>query len=211
MGEFKKINIQFENETLNELVINLNCVFNNNQKNFIDICVGIHKIWEYCRGNYWKAKDNEYYNSYKLLAKFGFDKKAVSRYKACYDKFIDVKSDGLFRLYAVIEEFSPSKLFELLSLSKDTIISLVTQSLITPDMTVKEIRDFIKNLKNQDKEKKELIEEKLNDNSEAIEESAFYNPNKHYDMEFFESCTKEQLLTIIWTLQFEYEKLKKKK
>ena len=77
MENFVNVKLEFNDKTLSTLVANLNSTYLNCQSNFVDICIGVYKIWDYCKGNYWKAKDNEYYNSYKLLEKFGFDKKAV--------------------------------------------------------------------------------------------------------------------------------------
>ena len=88
MEEFVINELDFEDKELSLLIKDLKQCFYKQQNSFIETCVTIHKIWSYCKGNYYKAKDNEYYNSYKLLAKFGFDKKAVSRYKQCFEKFI---------------------------------------------------------------------------------------------------------------------------
>ena len=207
MEEFKSVDIKFENDTLNELVQKLNECFYSQQNNFVSICVGVHKIWAYCRGNYYKANNNEHYNSHKLLEQFGFDKKAVSRYKLCYEKFIDGKDTGLFRLNAIVYGFSPSKLFELLVLSKETIISLVTQGFIKPDMTVKQIREYIKIMRSGNVDSEKVIE-----NFEIDEEDIppAYNPNNEYEFAYFETKTKNQLLNIVWELQKAYQKLKLK-
>ena len=208
MEDFNTSKIEFENESLNELVRNLQLCYQNQQKNFVDVCVGVHRIWAYCRNSYWKAKDNEYYNSYKLLEKFGFDRKAVSRYNNCYDKFIDGKADNMFRLCAVVEEFSPSKLFELLPLSKETIISLVIQELIKPEMTVKQIREFVKSMKDGTDKKEKVIED-TEINEEEIPDC--YDVNKKYEFSYFENKTKNQLLNIVWELHEKYHDLKSKR
>ena len=114
LDEFVKCNLEFEDNELDSLVSELKLRFNQQTTCFVEICSTIYKIWKYCKGNYWKAKDDEYYNSYKLLARFGFDKKAVSRYKCCFEKFITTifPSSGPYKLYDEFKDFNPSKLFE---------------------------------------------------------------------------------------------------
>lgn len=219
MDNFNKCYIEFEDITLNNLLINLRNCFSNNQDNFAHTCKTIYKIWKYCKGNYLKANDNEYYNSYKLLDRFGFDKKAVNRYKNCYEKFIyDYENDSIFLsgielcqkvcVKYEFEKFSSSKLFELLSLSDDTINDLVNKKLIRPDMTVKQIREFIKALKDGSDKAEKVIEDTTEINEEEI--PLAYDPKQEYDYSYFETKTKNQLLNIVWELQKAYQKLKSK-
>lgn len=204
MEEFIRANIDFEDIKLSGLVTTLKCSFDKQQDSFVYLCRDIYNIWSYCKGNYWKAKDNEYYNSYKLLAKFGFDKKAVSRYKQCYEKFI-VDNDVTLSLIIPFQNFTPSKLFELLPLSQDTAMELVTNQLITPTMTVKQIREYIKTLKDG-MNKAEKVIENITINEEEIPMA--YDPKQEYDYSYFETKTKNQLLNIVWELQKAYQKLK---
>lgn len=205
MEEFVKSDLEFEDDKLFRLVERLRDVFNDSQDNFSNLCESIYNIWSYCKGNYWKAKDNEYYNSYKLLAKFGFDKKAVSRYKQCYERYVHKEQGGLHSLY---ENFTPSKLFELLVLSDETVTSSISNGLIKPTMTVKQIREYIKTLKDgTDKAEKVIEDITINENEIPMA----YNPKQHYDFDYFQNKNKSQLLNMIWELQKEYEKLKKEK
>lgn len=205
MEEFIKSDLEFIDERLQTLILELKTCFENKQNNFCKICETIYSIWSYCKGNYWKAKDNEYYNSYKLLAKFGFDKKAVSRYKLCYERYVHVESCSLFALY---EDFTPSKLFELLVLSDETAKDLIVKELIKPTMTVKEIREYIKTIKDGTDKAEKVIEETII-NEEEIPMA--YDPKQEYEYTYFESKTKNQLLNIVWELQKAYQKLKKSK
>ena len=202
MEEFVKSDLEFEDDKLFRLVERLRDVFNDSQDNFSNLCESIYNIWSYCKGNYWKAKDNEYYNSYKLLAKFGFDKKAVSRYKQCYERYVHKEQGGLHSLY---ENFTPSKLFELLPLSQDTVMELVEKQLITPTMTVKQIREYIKTLKDGTDKAEKVIED-TTINEEDIPMA--YDPKQEYEYSYFETKTKNQLLNIVWELQKAYQKLK---
>ena len=199
--------LDFEDERLSTLLFDLRKCFLDNQNNFAKTCDTIYKIWSYCKGNYWKAKDNEYYNSYKLLEKFGFNKQAVSRYKQCYEKFIHIPSCTVDYLYA---SFSPSKLFELLPLSKETIDNAINNKIISSDMTIKQLREYIKTLKNGTDKAEKVIE----DTSKEINEDEIpmaYDPTKEYEYSYFEKMSKNQLLNIVWELQKAYKKLKDKK
>lgn len=210
MEDFNVSDLQFEDIKLDNLVYDLSLMFRRQNGVFVDLCVTIYKIWEYCKGNYWKAKDNEYYNSYKLLAKFGFDKKAVSRYKSIYEKFIfHVVPTDSYKLLDKLQSFSPSKLFELLALTKETTLELVSNKLITPDMTVKQIREYIKSMKDGSDKAEKVIEDTTEINEDEI--PLAYNPTQEYEYSYFESKTKNQLLNIVWELQKAYQKLKSKK
>ncbi len=219
MDEFIKSYLEFNDIVLNNLLIDLRTHFDDNQNNFAHICKSIYKIWSYCKKNYYKAKDNEYYNSYKLLAKFGFDKKAVSRLTQCYERFVyDYETDNKVPLGVLPKvclkfefcDFSPSKLFELLPLSQDTAMELVQKQLITPTMTVKEIREYIKTLKDGTDKAEKVVEVANNDYNEEDIPMAF-DPKKEYDFEYFNRKTKNELVSICVSYQDYLKKLKSKK
>lgn len=206
MEEFVKSDLKFDDDKLQSKIDSLRECFDGNNNNFCKMCQTIYSIWSYCKGNYFLAKDNEYYNSYKLLAKFGFDKKAVSRYKNCYERFVHQESCSLFAIY---EDFSPSKLFELLVLSDETTKDLIIRKLIKPTMSIKQIREVIKSVSGKDTQKDKVVEDNTIINEEEIPMA--YNPKNEYEYSYFESKTKNQLLNMIWDLQKEYQKLKNKK
>lgn len=206
MENFIKCDLVFEDNGLFWLVERLRDIFNNSQLNFAETCECIYNIWKYCKGNYYKAKDNEYYNSYKLLAKFGFDKKAVNRYKNCYERYVHPQSCSLYPIY---EDFTSSKLFELLVLSEDTAKSSIINGLVLPTMTVKQIREYIKTMKDGDKPEKVIEDTSTEINEEEIPMA--YDPKQEYEYSYFETKTKNQLLNIVWELQKAYQKLKNKK
>ena len=220
MENFNKCYIEFEDHFLNNLLVDLRDCFVDNQNTFAHTCKMVYKIWKYCKGNYFKAKDNEYYNSYKLLEKFGLDKKAVNRYKNCYEKFIyDYETDKLIlsgkeilcKVCVKLEfaDFSPSKLFEMLSLTLDTALELVEKQLLKPTMTVKQIREYIKSLKDGTDKAEKVVEDTTEINEEDI--PLVYDPKQEYEYSYFESKTKNQLLNIVWELQKAYQKLKGEK
>lgn len=210
MEEFIKSDLEFEDDELNYFVNSLRTCFICNQRDFCHLCFVIYRIWDYCKNNYWKAKNNEYYNSYKLLEKFGFDKKAVSRYKSCYVRFMyppDVQGYAC-SLMEIFKGFSPSKLFELLSLSQEAVEEAVANQLIKPTMTIKQIREYIKTLK-EGSDKAEKVIEDTTINEDDIPMA--YDPKQEYEYTYFETKTKNQLLNIVWELQKAYQKLKSNK
>ena len=208
MENFVISDIDFEDERLQTLIVDLRKCFVNSQTNFAKTCDTIYHIWSYCKGNYWKAKDNEYYNSYKLLEKFGFNKQAVSRYKQCYEKFIHTQSCTVDSQYL---GFSSSKLFELLPLSKETIDTAINNKIITPDMTQKQLREHVKTLKNGCLDKPEKVIEDISKEINENEIPMAYDPTQKYEYSYFEKMSKNQLLNIVWELQKAYQKLKDKK
>ncbi len=208
MENFICSDLQFEDKELNELCKCLVSCYGNNQYTFAKTCFSIYNIWSYCKSNYFKAKNNEYYNSYKLLAKFGFDRKSVSRYKSCYEKFIQGTTIENVAVKTYFYGFSPSKLFELLPLSYETLENAIDKHFITPDMTVKQIREYVKQMVGEDATDK-VVEQTVEEiNEDEIPDA--YDPNKKYEFSYFENKSKSQLLNIVMTLQTAYQKLKNK-
>ena len=201
--------LEFEDENLQVLIIDLKYCYSDKQKYFVKLCEIIYNIWSYCKNNYWKAKNNEYYNSYKLLAKFGFDKKAVSRYKTCFERFIMLSNNNEFFLKPKYYYFSSSKLFELLSLSEETTINAIDNKLISPAMTVKEIREFVKTLKEGSDKAEKVLEDTSTINEDDIPMA--FDPTKKYEFSYYEDKTRNQLLNMIWELQNTVQKLISKK
>ncbi len=211
MENFNFVDVSFDDSELSSLVIHLNQCFLNNQYNFVDICVTIHDIWAHCKKNYIKARDNEMYDSYKLLAKFGFDRQAVNRYKRCFERFINcsIDCDGklLYSLFDSFKKFSPSKLFELLALSNDSLISAIKNKAIIPTMTVKQIREYIKSVKDGTDKADKVLETGVDINEDNIPMA--FNPKNKYEYSYFETKSKNQLLNIVWELYQAHQKLLK--
>lgn len=206
----QNIELEFDYEDFNILLKNLNSYFKDQQKNFCQIAFCVYKISTYFDTHYIgkERKTQEYYDKYKLLAKFGFDKTAISRLSNCYLRFMTGTDERDINLKPWFEGFSPSKLFELLKLSDLTLESQIDKGLITPQMTVKEIREKIKLISNG-KDKAEKVLEKIEEENHEEEIPPAYNPQKHYDFDYFKEKSKAQLLNMIWDLQKEYEKLLK--
>lgn len=218
MENFKNIDLpEFVNENLQALVNGLKEVFSKKQDNFADMCYFVYKIWSFCKYSYLPAKDGEFYNSYSLLEKFGFDKKAVSRLKNCYERFcVSIKKDLTSKEESSIAgcyaDFSPSKLFELLPLSADSCLDALNRGKIKATMTVKEIRQQVKFLINGGLEEDNKTSDAVTEDEINEEEIPMaYDPTLEYDFEYFKEKSKNQLLNIVMALQSAYQKLKGKK
>ena len=214
MENFKmNTSIQFDNDELNFWINNLNACFKNSNKNFAGLCLIIYKIHDSICHTYVKAKDNDYYNVYHLLEKFGFDKKAVSRYRNSYTYFCENDTVASVRLKEKFIEFTPSKLFELLPLEPQSIDIAIDKKYITSNMTCKEIRIVVKDLIHGVEPSTKVSKIDENEKKEEINEDEIpfvYDPTKEYDFEYFKEKTKNQLINMIWDLQKAYQKLKKK-
>ena len=191
-------------------MLDLNECFKNQKYNFCQLCYTVYYIAKYFDDNYVgkEKKTNEYFDKEKLFLKFGLDR-TVSRLSNCYKRFMTGFKKDEVNLKSWYEGFSPSKLFEMLKISNLTLEESIDKKLIKPDMTVKEIRNYIKQI-SYGKDKADKVLQKDNEPSDE-EIPMAYNPKNHYDFDYFEMKTKSQLLNMIWELQKEYERLKEKK
>ncbi len=202
---------EMEDDTLKQLVENLEKNFKSTQTNFAITCRDVYRIWAYCKESFYAAKNKEFYNAYTLLEKFGFDKKAVSRLKNCYLKFCNDCEKNV-QLRDIFKDFSPSKLYELLPLEDDMIYELYNKKVLKPVMTVKAIRQLVNQILNG--EEGLVIQEGKIDFKEEVNEDEIppaYDPKKFYEFEYFKSKSKNQLLNMIWALQKEYQNRGNKK
>lgn len=233
MQEFRKYEIELDEksplydkdltkevQTLSNYIDKLNQCFRKEQDNFAEICYYVYHIKElfrdYTRTYYcgFETRKRECCTFDSIMRGFGLDDTQVSRICKCYEKFVYLPAEDTIYIKAGFAEFGKSKLFELLPVPTETLEKDIKLKVIRPDMSVKSIRDYVKNYHALQKQNKKLTEpqEKIkepNIDDEIIPEA--YNPTKHYDFNYFEDKTKAQLLNIIWQLQTEYEKLKGKR
>jgi len=207
MEDFKIDDIPvFEDAGLKELVENLKSTYKGVQNNFAKICYSIYQIYSYCKKQYFCSVNKKYYDSQAILLSFGFEKSQASRYRQCFTRFIQGTTYDNVSVKTFFSGFSPSKLFELLKLSDSTLEKTIDKKLIRPDMSVKQIRSYIKSLKENDNVMEVIEDENLEEEIEMA-----YNPTKYYEFNYFEKKSKNQLINIVWALQKEYQKLKEKK
>ena len=145
---------------------------------------------------------------------FGISKSDSSRILSIYDKFCCLSSSDLktakCSIIGVFKGFSKSKLIELLQVDNAQIIKDLHNNVIRYDFSVKSLRDYVKNLQELKKQQARLNQKQEETQEEFIEEDIpmAYNPQQHYDFDYFKNKNKAQLLNIVWELQKEYEKLK---
>ena len=208
--------IDFSYKPINELTIyikKLDKCFKKDSDNFAEICFLVFQIHNLFMKNnygvYLKRNQNMTYSFDTIMTGFGITKSESSRLLSCYDKFITKETEKPMIL-AEFYGFSKSKLFELLQVENKQIILDLQNKVLRFDFTIKQIRDYVKNLQTLKKQQARLNGNDKEEKEEIIEEDIpmVYNPQQHYDFDYFQEKNKAQLLNIVWELQKEYEKLK---
>lgn len=203
---------------LEKYINSLNKLFKKDNQNFADLLIYVYKVkqlFSSYQANWVYDKNHKQLRFRDIMNGFGLDETQVSRLLACYDKYIywnpdKQDNDGIIYIF---QDFSKSKLFELLPVPNLVIKSDLEKKVISSDMSVAQIRQYVKNYKAQQKANSKLNEDPQEDKPKDIEEEIpmAYDPKKEYEFSYFETKTKSQLLNMIWDLQKEYQKLKKEK
>lgn len=207
---------------LNKLLSKLNLCFQKEQNNFAEICYYVFKVNELFK----TRKEELYYGRFldkhsnfvffkDIMKGFGLDETQTSRILACYDKYVSKETEKPI-LLGQFFRFSKSKLYELLQVPNEQIEKDLKSGLLSSEMAVDKIRQYVKNYKTMLKHNKKLSEQAKAEEPETtstIEEEIpeAYNPTKYYEFSYFESKSKSQLLNIVWELQNAYTKLKQEK
>ena len=201
---------------LSRLLDKINLVYKKEQTNFAELCFlvfSVKKMFDdyFDKTAHFLATARQSYKTFdSIMRSFGIDETQTSRILKVYEKFVELK-DEKPHIKENLFGFSKSKLFELLSIDYDQLSVDIKNKVLRPDMSVKSIRDYVKNYQAIQKQKKKLNEPQEEKEEEEFNEEdipAAYNPQQHYEFEYFEEKTKSQLLNIVWELQREYEKLK---
>lgn len=208
--------IDFSYKSINELTIyikKLDKCFKKDSDNFAEICFLVFQIHNLFMKNsygiYLKKNQNMTYSFDTIMNGFGISKSESSRLLSCYEKFITKEVDKPMIL-AEFYGFSKTKLFELLRVDNEQLKKDLQNKVLRFDFTIKQIRDYVKNLQTLEKQQAKLNGNDKDEKEEIVEEDIpmVYNPQQHYDFEYFQEKNKAQLLNIVWELQKEYEKLK---
>lgn len=198
---------------LKSLIDKLDKCFKKESDNFAEICFLVYQIHnlfsQHSYGVYLKNNKNMSYSFDNIMIGFGISKSESSRLLSCYEKFVTKETDKPMIL-AEFYGFSKSKFFELLQVDNEQLRKDLQNKVLRFDFTIKQIRDYVKNLQTLEKQQARLNGNVKEEKEEIIEEDIpmAYNPQQHYDFEYFENKNKAQLLNIVWELQKEYEKLK---
>ena len=208
--------IDFSNNPINELTVyikKLDKCFKKESDNFAEICFLVFQIHNLFMKNsygvYLKKNQDMTYSFDTIMTGFGISKSESSRLLSCYEKFITKEIDKPMIL-AEFYGFSKTKLFELLHVDNEQLKKDLQNKVLRFDFTIKQIRDYVKNLQTLEKQQAKLNGNDKEEKEEIVEENIpmAYNPQQHYDFEYFQEKNKAQLLNIVWELQKEYEKLK---
>lgn len=197
----------------------MNKCFDKEQNSFVDLVYYIYELnglfTDYNRIAFGRVytKSNKEYTFDDIMQGFGFDRTQVCRFIKTYDKFM-VIGNNKPQLVSYISDFSKSKIFELLQVDEKQLQKDISNGVLRSDMSVKQIREYVKNYKALEKQNKKMSEEpkEQEEVEKEIEEEIppAYNPKQHYDFSYFEKQSKAQLLNIVWELQKEYERITKK-
>ncbi len=191
-------------------------VFCNTQQNFAELCYYTFELKKLFDGYLYIPCRDKYSTNYdfkSIMQGFGIDETQASRLCSCYSKFCHKLDGEKPKLLVEFLLFSKSALFELLSVPTEQLVKDIKLTYLKPDMSIKLIRDYVKNYKALEKKNERLKEDKPKEekqpdfNEEDIPEA--YNPKQYYEFDYFENKNKAQLLNIVWDLQKEYNKLKK--
>ena len=208
--------IDFSYKPINELTIyikKLDKCFKKDSDNFAEICFLVFQIHNLFMKNsygiYLKKNQNMTYSFDTIMNGFGISKSESSKLLSCYEKFITKETDKPM-IFAEFYGFSKTKLFELLQVDNEQIKKDLQNKVLRFDFTIKQIRDYVKNLQTLEKQQAKLNGNDKEEKEEIVEENIpmAYNPQQYYDFEYFQEKNKAQLLNIVWELQKEYEKLK---
>lgn len=220
MENFIKTDLKVTDNYLNTLLSELNDLFESYTNNFAKICFSVNKILHYCDDHSYKTeKENKFYgylSAKDLLMSFGLSARTVERLNRCYERFCASDLMGEVVILHEYRLFSPSKLFELLPLSITITNTCLEKQIIKPTMTVKEIRQKVKELAGKTDpddlvaEDLDKIEEKTLDEQEAELPEAF-DPKKTHTYEYFKAMSKEALITCLFQCEDYIKKLTTKK
>ena len=196
--ELERRDLEFDDEEINVLIRQLDRLYKNQQADFSTLCYTIYKIDCWFEDNsdvVLKSKyDAQYYNRKQLFNALGIKNKQRTRFCACYEKFMTLDDVGS-KLKEPFVSFTPSKLFELLPYSTSKLIEFIENGQLSPNMTVKEIREFFKSL-----EEKENVDDETSSEDVLSEDNYIVLKNDTARHDFLNSYKT-------WGLWFEESRL----
>ena len=207
-----------DTETLIKLTNEINDCFSNEQNNFVKLCYLLSELKNlfYSNKSYihgFHTKDKRYTFKRYCLEVIGLTENYVNRCIKCYEKFMFIeKSCGAAQFVIVsiknkFVNFSKTKLFELLSVSNDQLDKDITSGVLHSDMSVREIREYVKSLKGKKKNNKVLEDNTEEEKLDELESS--FDIQKEYTFDYFKECSKNQLIDIAFKCYQKYKELQK--
>ena len=169
---------------LNNLINRLDKCFKKDSDNFAETCFVIYKIkklFDDYKQVYVYGRKNETYNFDTIMQGFGISKSESSRILSCYDKFITKETDKPM-LLAEFYGFSKSKLFELLQIENTQIVQDLKNNVLRFDFTVKQIRDYVKNLQELKRQQAKLDKTKEEKTKKILTKKKYQKHITHNDI-----------------------------
>ena len=203
MEDFKLSDEEFEDNELNDLIKLLKKSYDKSIESFCLLCKAVNEINEKFKNMpvYKTKRTGANYNKLEFFALFGFTQQEVSKYCNCYLKYVCNSPAGGLNLQPVFLGYTPSKLFELLSVSNDQLMRDMESGALKASMTKMQIREYVKALKGGTSSK--VLEENDDYASEDDIPLAF-NPETRYDLEYFENLCRAELINCCLTYQRRY-------
>ena len=136
-------------------ILNLENIFKNNLRDDFGLLCNVYLLYKTCKGSTFTdngaistAMITKQYRFTELLGKFfGLSERYIYRLKQISGKFIDfVAGDKKFKI-PELQEYSISKLQELLPVSLDSIKQAFSEKMLTYKSTRADIRNYVKTLK----------------------------------------------------------------
>lgn len=213
-GFVNKLDNQFEDEfqksKINDLTDKIINMFEKNNVVQATLCYLLNELkTEYGVLRQVNGTLRDFYKYCELV--FGFAKRTINNYIAVFKKFVCADVGPNYRFSSAFRDFNISKLIELLTVSDGQLLNDLKKGKISHLMTVKEIREYVKQLKNGSGGAEKVLEDQ---NAEIKEEEIpmAYNPAQEYDFAYFEKLSKSQLLNVVWELQkYAHSQQKQKK
>ncbi len=149
---------------LNGYLSKINKIYQSEQNNLAELCFYVYKVHEFFSfENYSKLccgsvidKNGRYYSFNNIMQNFGIDETQSSRLISCYEKFVELVNEKP-KLKELFFDFSKSKLFELITVPVEQLEIDIENKVLRSDMSVKTIREYVKNYKAQQKQNKKLL------------------------------------------------------
>ena len=204
-----------DTESLIKLTNEINDCYSNEQNNFFKLCYLLSELKDlfYSSKSYFHGfdtVDKRYtFDSY-CLDVIGLTDKTIYRCIDCYKKFMFLESLGAERIVKIKSKyvnFSKTKLFELLSVSDFQLDKDITSGVLHSDMSVREIREYVKSLKGKKKDNKVLEDNTEKENLEDLENT--FDIKNEYTFEYFRERSKNQLIDIAFKCYQKYKELQK--
>ena len=215
---FESIENKQDTTELMQILQKINELIKKDQENFVELCYYFKLLKQHFTDydkkhlmNYsgYENKNGRWYYE-RIIQDYGLSEKTVNKMIQIANRFIDKKLGAEPKIRSAFLGYNKSKLVELLALSDKQIEIAINSKRITPNLSFRQIREYVKSLKGGEKEENKVLEESTNeDNSEELEKA--FDPKKEYNAEYYNSKSKSVLVSFCIDLQDTVQSLLKRK